>query len=51
MPIKLKERTLWDFLNIHSFEKIQKIEAGPFGGTKNFEKVEQSRKKTKGRTL
>ena len=43
---KFKRGTLWDFLNIHSVAKYQKIDGGSFGATKKIreknEKFEQS---------
>ena len=40
------KRGFWDFLNIHSVAKYQKIDGGPFGATKKIseknEKFEQS---------
>ena len=33
MPKNVKGGTLWDFVNIHSVAKSQKIDGGPFGAT------------------
>ena len=38
VPKNLKEKTLWDFFNIHSVAEYQKIEGGPLGTFKNFRK-------------
>ena len=46
VPENLKEGTLWDFLNIHSVAKYQKIEGGPFGDKKWWRKVSQSQNNT-----
>ena len=35
---KCKRGTLWDFLNIHSVAKYQKIDGGPFGAVKKTRK-------------
>ena len=51
MPKNVKGGTLWDFLNIHSVAKYQKIDGGPFGAIKKFrkkEKFEQSHSDEKG---
>ena len=38
VPKNVKEEALWDFLNVHSVAKYQKLKEGPFGDIKKIAK-------------
>ena len=48
MPKIVKGRTLWDFLNIHSVAKYQKLIGGPFGAVS---KISEKKRKLNSLTV